>query len=148
MPIEVRRLAERDRASWDRLFAAYIAFYKTEVPDEVIALTWQRMLAGEPDFHVGLMAVDEQDRPVGLAHVLFHRSTWSATWYCYLEDLYVDPAARGKGIGRALIEAVYREADQKGATRTYWTTQEFNYRARELYDKVGTKTDFIRYQRP
>jgi GNAT superfamily N-acetyltransferase len=147
MTIEVRRLAERDAWAWRKLFAAYIEFYKAQVPDEVITLTWQRMLAGEPDFHIGLVAVDEQDRPVGLAHVLFHRSTWSATWYCYLEDLYVDPAARGKGIGRALIEAVYREGDTRGASRTYWTTQEFNYRARELYDKVGTKTDFIRYQR-
>jgi GNAT superfamily N-acetyltransferase len=144
----VRRLAERDASAWRRLFAAYIEFYKAQVPDEVITLTWQRMLAGESDFHIGMVAVDEADRPVGLAHVLFHRSTWSPTWYCYLEDLYVDPAVRGKGAGRALIEAVYGEADARGATRTYWTTQEFNYRARELYDKVGTKTDFIRYQRP
>jgi GNAT superfamily N-acetyltransferase len=147
MTVEIRRLAERDRDAWRRLFAAYIEFYKANVPDEVIDLTWQRMMAAESDFHIGLVAVDDQDRPVGLAHVLFHRSTWSPTWYCYLEDLFVDAKIRGKGIGRELIEATYREADAKGATRTYWTTQEFNYRARELYDQLATKSEFIRYQR-
>jgi GNAT superfamily N-acetyltransferase len=148
MTIRIRRIEERDATAWRRLFAGYIEFYKAQVADEVVALTWQRLLAGHGDFHIGLVAVDGGDRPIGLAHVLFHRSTWSPTWYCYLEDLYVDPAERGRGIGRALIEAVYREADARGATRTYWTTQEFNYRARELYDKVAAKTEFIRYQRP
>ena len=85
-------------------------------------------MAGAADFHIAFVAVDEPTRPIGLAHVLFHRSTWSPTWYCYLEDLFVDPGAARKGIGRALIEAIYREADARGCTRTYWTTQEFNYR--------------------
>jgi GNAT superfamily N-acetyltransferase len=148
MTVEIRRLAERDREAWRRLFAAYIEFYKAKVADEVLDLTWQRMMAAESDFHIGLVAVDGEDRPVGIAHVLFHRSTWSPTWYCYLEDLFVDPETRGKGVGRALIEATYREADAKGATRTYWSTQEFNYRARGLYDQLATKSEFIRYQRP
>jgi len=103
-------------------------------------------MAGTDDFHIGLVAeVDGQ--VIGLAHVLFHRSTWSPTWYCYLEDLFVDPAARKNGIGRALIEATYREADARGCTRTYWATQEFNYRARSLYDTVATKSPFIQYRR-
>ena len=147
MTLKVRRLEPRDEARWRALFEGYIEFYQGQVSDDVIAITWQRVMAADPDFHIGLVAVDATDRPVGLAHVLFHRSTWSATWYCYLEDLFVDPTHRGNGVGRALIEAVYREADARGATRTYWTTQEFNYRARELYDKVATKTAFIRYQR-
>jgi GNAT superfamily N-acetyltransferase len=95
-----------------------------------------------------LVAVDDADVPIGLAHVLLHRSTWSPTWYCYLEDLFVDPAQRKRGVGRALIEAVYREADARGCTRTYWVTQESNAVARALYDRVATRAPFVQYRRP
>ena len=147
MSVRVRRLAARDKPVWTELFKGYITFYKSTVADDVIEGTWQRLMTGEPGFHIALVAVDEQDVPVGLAHVLFHRSTWSPTWYCYLEDLFVDPAARAKGIGRALIEATYAEADARGCTRTYWATQEFNYRARGLYDQLATKSPFVQYRR-
>ena len=76
-----------------------------------------------------------------------HRSTWSPTWYCYLEDLFVDPSHRGRGAGRALIEAVYREADTHHCTRTYWVTEETNATARAMYDRMATKTAFVQYRR-
>jgi GNAT superfamily N-acetyltransferase len=147
MSVRVRRLEEKDRQAWNALFAGYIAFYEASVPDAVIEATWQRLMQRQPDFHVALVAAGDDDRPVGLAHVLFHRSTWSPTWYCYLEDLFVEPSQRLKGIGRALIEATYKEADARGCTRTYWATQEFNYRARALYDRVATKSVFVQYRR-
>jgi len=147
MSVRVRRLEAKDQAEWLRLFGGYIEFYKATVPNDVIESTWQRLLEGPADFHIALVAVDGQDKPVGLAHVLFHRSTWSPTHYCYLEDLFVDPAQRLKGVGRALIEATYREADARNCTRTYWATQEFNYRARTLYDTVATKSMFVQYRR-
>lgn len=143
----IRSLAAGDKDDWLRLFRGYIAFYKAAVPDDVIETVWDRLMAGAPEDHIGLVAVDDNDRPIGLAHVLFHRSTWSKTSYCYLEDLFVDPERRQGGIGRALIEAVYREADARGATRTYWLTQEFNHTARALYDQVATKTVFVHYRR-
>lgn len=144
--MRVRRLEARDGTMWRRLFRAYIEFYKATVADEVIDLAWQRLLAAA-DGQVALVAVDDADVPLGLAHVLFHRSTWSATWHCYLEDLFVGPAQRGKGVGQALIEAVYREADARHCTRTYWVTQEFNATARALYDRVATKSPFVQYRR-
>jgi len=147
MVVRIRKLAAKDKPAWLPLFKGYIEFYKATVADDVIEGTWQRLMDGAPDFHVGLVAVDESDRPIGLAHILFHRSTWSATHYCYLEDLFVEPTLRAKGVGRALIEAVYREADARGCTRTYWMTQEFNYRARGLYDQVATKSQFVQYRR-
>lgn len=147
MTVRVRRLEARDKPVWLALFKGYIEFYKATVPEDVIEMTWKRLMEGAPDFHIALVAVDAADRPVGLAHVLFHRSTWSPTQYCYLEDLFVDPAQRTKGAGRALIEATYREADARGCTRTYWATQEFNYRARALYDQVATKSVFVQYRR-
>ena len=147
MSVSVRRLEERDKPQWLALFKGYIEFYKATVADDVIEMTWQRLMAGQSDFHIALVAVDGTDTPVGLAHILFHRSTWSPTHYCYLEDLFVDPGQRLKGIGRALIKATYREADARGCTRTYWATQEFNYRARALYDQVATKSPFVQYRR-
>jgi GNAT superfamily N-acetyltransferase len=145
--MQVRRLEEQDRQAWERLFRAYIEFYRAKVPDEVIDLTWRRLLAGGEGNPLGLVAVDEAGVPFGLAHVLLHRSTWSATWYCYLEDLFVDPARRKAGAGRALIEAVYREADTRGCTRTYWVTQEGNATARALYDRVAAREPFVQYRR-
>lgn len=147
MSVRVRRLEARDKPAWVPLFKGYIAFYKATLTDEVIEQTWSRLMAAEPDFHIGLVATNDQDVPIGIAHVLFHRSTWSPTWYCYLEDLFVDPAQRANGVGRALIEETYRQADARGCTRTYWSTQEFNYRARGLYDQVATKSPFVQYRR-
>ena len=146
MSITVRPLRDADREAWEVLFKGYIHFYEAKVPDEVIALTWRRLVAQE-DGLLGLLAVVENDPPIGLAHAVFHRSTWSPTTYCYLEDLYVDRQARRHGVGRALIEAVYREADKRGATRTYWATKEDNRQARRLYDRLGTLSPFVQYRR-
>lgn len=143
----IRRLEASDRIPWERQFRAYIDFYQAKVADDVIELTWYRLIVGPPDGFLGLVAVDDTGHPIAIAHVLFHASTWSPTTYCYLEDLFVDPAARGAGIGRALIEEVYQAADEHGSTRTYWMTQETNRAARALYDTVATRTSFIQYRR-
>lgn len=145
--MRVRRVETGDREAWERLFRGYNAFYRARVADAVIELTWRRLLSGGEGEPVGLVTVDEPNVPVGIAHVVFHRSTWSATWHCYLEDLFVDPARRGKGAGRALIQATFREADARGCTRTYWVTEETNATARALYDRVAAKVPFVQYRR-
>lgn len=146
MTIEVRPPEPRDEAAWRRLFHDYIEFYEARVPEPVIDLTWQRVL-GREDGMLGLVAATAGGEAVGLAHAVLHRSTWSATWYCYLEDLYVDPAARGGGVGRALIERVFGEADALGCTRTYWVTRDDNATARRLYDRLATTAPFVQYRR-
>lgn len=104
------------------------------------------MLSDDPqDFH-GLVAVKD-GKLVGLAHYVFHRHGWKLENVCYLQDLYVNDAARGTGAGRALIEAVYVEADKAGSPDVYWMTQEFNETARRLYDRIGKVTPFIKYAR-
>jgi GNAT superfamily N-acetyltransferase len=145
--MQVRPIEARDEAAWRRLFEGYIAFYAASVPDGVIHATWARLMAGGEGALFAWVAVDEADVPIGLAHALFHRSTWTATWYCYLEDLYVDPDRRQQGAGRALIEAVYGAADARGCTRTYWVTEETNLAARALYDRVATRAPFVQYRR-
>ena len=147
MRVRVRPLEARDKSDWLALFRGYIAFYEANVPGDVIEVTWQRLLDAREPGMIGLVAVTADDRPIGLANLVFHRSTWSPTWYCYLEDLFVEPNARGAGIGRALIEAVYVAADARGATRTYWATGETNARARALYDQVATRSPFVQYRR-
>lgn len=146
MSFAIRPLHENDRVQWEALFRAYIRYYKAKVPNDVIDLTWQRLLAQEDGF-LGLVAEEPGGRLVGLAHLLFHRSTWSPTVYCYLEDLFVDIDTRRTGLGRALIEASYREADKRGATRTYWTTKSDNATARRLYDRLAKPSGFVQYRR-
>lgn len=144
----IRPLQVSDKARWRELFDGYLEFYETSVPEDTIELTFDRLIGdGEWDHH-GLVAVDDEGKLQGLTHYVFHRSTWSKTVYCYLEDLFVDKEVRGGGVGALLIKAVYAAADKKGATRTYWNTQEFNYKGRMLYDKMGVKSAFIQYRRP
>jgi len=144
--VSIRALKASDREAWEGLFRGYINFYEAKVTEDVIALTWRRLISGEDGF-LGLVAVDAADTPIGIAHVIFHPSTWSPTTYCYLEDLFVDRGARRHGIGRELIKAVYEEADRRGATRTYWATRDDNSQARRLYDRVASLSPFVQYRR-
>jgi GNAT superfamily N-acetyltransferase len=142
----IRALEEADFAPWEQLWQAYLRFYREELSDELIASTFRR-LCDQTGGMIGLVATDDSGALVGIAHLVFHPSTWSTHPYCYLEDLYVSPAARGTGTARQLIEATYAEADRRGATRTYWETQQYNGAARSLYDRVAHATSFIIYER-
>lgn len=144
--IAVRALEAADRDAWAELWRAYLAFYETERPQEVYDSTWSRLMTPGEDPH-GFCAVDETGRPVGLVHYIFHRSCWTIAPVCYLQDLYAAPQVRGRGVGRNLIEAVYRAADEADAAGVYWMTQHFNTTARTLYDRIGTLTPFIKYTR-
>ena len=105
---------------------------------------FERLLSDEPNQFSGLIA-ERDGQIVGLTHYLFHRLLWSIEDTCYLMDLYTTPEARGLGVGRALIEAVYAEARAAGIPEVYWHTQEHNSTARALYDTLATKTDFLQY---
>lgn len=145
--VTVRPLAAADEAEWRRLWTGYLDFYESSVPEAVYAATLARLLpGGDPAMH-GLVA-EVEGRVVGLVHYIWHRHCWRLDDVTYLQDLYVDPEVRGTGAGRALIEAVYAAADAAGRPSVYWLTQEFNYRGRMLYDRIGVKSPFIRYGRP
>ena len=143
----IRPLAPADRAEWAELWTAYLEFYESSVAPEVYDSTFARMLGDDPQDFSGLVA-EADGQLVGLVHFLFHRHGWKVENVCYLQDLYARPEARGKGIGRALIEAVYKAADENGTPTVYWLTQDFNHTARKLYDRIGVLTPFIKYQRP
>lgn len=147
MTITIRPLSPEDQPRWRELFEAYVEFYNADIPEAQYGLTWQALMSDALGTHEGFCAVDERDQLIGFVHLLFHASTWSAAPYCYLEDLFVDPAIRGSGAGRALIEAVYERASEMNSPRVYWVTDESNNIARRLYDKLASKTDFIQYRK-
>ena len=144
---EIRALRAEDRADWGVLWRGYLEFYETEVAAPVYEATWSRLLSGEAGEYAGLIARSADGEALGLAHYLFHRHCWRIEDVCYLQDLFVAPAARSGGVGEALIRAVYDRADARGAGDVYWTTQHFNTTARSLYDRVGRLTPFIKYNR-
>lgn len=145
-PPRIRPLTAEDRAEWTVLWRAYLDFYETSLADEVYDTTFARLLDDDPqDFSCFVAETD--GRLVGLTHFLFHRHAWKLENVCYLQDLYASSQVRGTGVGRALIEAVYTEADHRGAPNVYWLTQDFNHTARLLYDRIGQVTPFIKYQR-
>ena len=142
--ITVSPLKQSDHADWRRLWTDYLTFYETKLPEEVYVSTWKRLFySGEYEPKGFIAHLD--GKAVGLTHYLYHRSGWSLVNNCYLQDLFADPAMRGKGVGAALIEAVRAEAGKIGVTNVYWMTHETNTTARKLYDRVARRTGFIEY---
>lgn len=142
--ILVRPLDQSDHEAWKALWTAYLTFYETFVPETVYDTTWRRLFT-EGEFEPrGFLALLD-GAPVGLVHYLYHRSCWSVEGNCYLQDLFADASARGKGVGAALIEAVRKTAAARGVTNVYWMTHETNTTARRLYDHVARRTGFIEY---
>ncbi len=145
MTVTVREIQEQDKAAWLDLWQSYQSFYDVVLSAEVTETTWQRFFETHEPVHARI-ALDG-DRIVGIVHYLFHRSTWMIEPTCYLQDVFVDPAARGRGVARALIEAVYEEADRRGGRQVYWLTHNTNAVARGLYDKLAINAGFIVYER-
>ena len=145
--MKIRRLTSADEAQWRALWTGYLEFYDSTVPEGVYQTTFARLLSGDPSQVQGFVA-ESEGKLIGLVHYFYHAHGWKVEQVCYLQDLYADPAARGQGVGAALIEAVYAQADADDAPSVYWMTQEFNHTARKLYDRIGTLTPFIKYQRP
>jgi GNAT superfamily N-acetyltransferase len=148
-PFEVRALRREDLAAWRFLWEGYNAFYGrsgiTALPAQITQLTWQRFFDAREPMHA--LVAECSGTLVGLAHFLFHRSTIQAHPTCYLQDLFTAQSARGQGIGRALIEAVYARAQGAGSTRVYWQTHETNALAMRLYDQVAERSGFIVYRK-
>jgi GNAT superfamily N-acetyltransferase len=147
--IIVRPIEERDQTQWRPLWDGYNAFYEragpTALPEEVTATTWARFFDADERLHA--LVAEIGGRLVGITHYLFHRRTNGIEPICYLSDLFTSPAARGAGVGRALIEGVYERARAAGASSVYWQTHETNLTAMKLYDKVADRSGFLVYRR-
>jgi GNAT superfamily N-acetyltransferase len=139
----------QDFAAWKPLWDGYNAFYgrsgPTALPDDITHMTWSRFFDAYEPVHA--LIAESEGHVLGLAHYLFHRSTIQIEPACYLQDLFTTEAARGKSIGRALIETVYQHALHAGCPRVYWHTHETNATAMVLYDKVADKSGFVVYRK-
>ena len=142
--MSVRPLAEDDFKAWRPLWRGYLAFYGADLPVDLDARTFTRIADPDGDLH-GFAFIGADGSMLGMTTYLYHPTTWDDRPRCYLNDLFTVPEARGKGVARALIEAVYKAAREAGADQVYWTTQEFNYAGRMLYDRIGNRTPFIKY---
>ena len=148
MTLRVRAVERADFDRWLPLWDGYNAFYgrsgATALPEEITRTTWSRFFDGTEPMHA--LVAESDGALIGLAHYLFHRSTISIAQICYMQDLYTSEAARGRGVGQALIEAVYAAAAKGGSARVYWQTHETNATAMRLYDRLAERSGFLVYR--
>ncbi|KAK9481383.1 acyl-CoA N-acyltransferase [Lipomyces japonicus] len=145
--VVIRPIKESDKKAWLNLWQQYLTFYESTLDDEVTETTWKRFF----DFTETVYAAvaEAADKTViGFVTWVTHRSTWAIENYIYLHDLFVDPSARLKGVGRQLIEYVYKIGEDTKADRVYWQTQVHNHRAQLLYTSVGKRDGFVVYRWP
>lgn len=143
-PLEIRAALPADKQRWFILWQGYLDFYQTELSTEQSALTWQRIL--DPEFNMKCAVAIDDGLIVGFTTYSLQNSTWSEGGHCYLEDLFVDPAVRGSGIGRALIDHVKSYAIENNCSRLYWNTDEDNATARKLYDTYALESGKRQYR--
>jgi GNAT superfamily N-acetyltransferase len=143
--IQIRPVGGDERPAWEPLWAGYLTFYKATLAPGASDVAWARF--HDPNEPMFLLGAYVDGKLTGIVHYLFHRSTWTPGNYCYLQDLFVADGARGLGLGRALIEAVYEKAKAAGASRVHWLTQTTNAQARILYDQVADNPGFMQYRK-
>jgi len=144
----IRPVAINDYDQWLTLWNGYNTFYgrsgETALPEEITFTTWSRFF--DPNEPVNALVADNNGELIGLTHYIFHRTTTAIAPTCYLQDLFTTETARGKGVGRALINSVYEQAKIAGSPRVYWQTHETNLHAMMLYDKIAEKSGFLVYR--
>ena len=144
MAIAIRPLLDSDREQWQRLYYSYLHFYESEPFEEATGILWGRLVADEPQIQSAAIEVDGVI--AGFAHFHYQLSTWTHSWHCYLEDLFVDESFRGQGLATALIAHVKAQAIAKKCSELYWITRDSNETARRVYDKLAKLSDFVRYE--
>ncbi len=144
--INVRSIAESDKAAWLPLWHGYLTFYKVQLPASQDDLTWSRLL--DPAYESHGLVIDKDGAVQGLAHYSFQTSTWAQINNCFLEDLFVNPEVRGGGLGRALIDEVKEIAIAAGSSRLFWNTDRSNKVARKIYDTYTEESGKVQYRIP
>jgi len=143
--LEIKPVSPTDFDRWLPLWEGYQRFYEVQIAIATTETTFARFLDPTEPVHAAIACVDGE--ALGLAHWLYHRSTWTVGDYCYLQDLYISSDARGSGLGRRLIEHVAADARDRGSPRVYWSTHESNESAMQLYDRIAERSGFLIYRK-
>ena len=143
--ITVRPVEEPDRKAWERLYRGYADFYRVDTDDTKLRTLFGWLL--DPA-HVceGLMAETDAGKIVGIAHYRSMPSPLRGAEVGFLDDLFVDPTQRGGAAAEALLRGVDEIAATRGWAVVRWITRDNNYRARGLYDRLSTRSDWITYE--
>jgi GNAT superfamily N-acetyltransferase len=141
----LQRLSPEHSDGWRALWNEYLVFYEATLNDTVTSSVFARLTNGDEPMG-GFVAIDSRGSLLGFVHWITHRSTWTLGNYCYLQDLYVNPAGRRVGLATRLVEEVKALAVLQGCSRVYWLTKESNLGARTLYNRIATQTGFIQYK--
>ena len=144
MSVSVRPIEARDEPRWRVLWDGYCRFYERELSEAITQHTWKRIMDASTPVYA-IVAETKDDGVIGMCNYVIHENTWTLTPVCYLEDLFVEPGKRAKGVGKALIDWLVAGMAKNGWSRLYWHTRENNYRARGLYDKYTAHSGFVRY---
>jgi ribosomal protein S18 acetylase RimI-like enzyme len=140
----VRDLEPRDRAAWQELYAGYGEFYKTPLGAEKADRVWAWLM--DPSYEAfGLVAVDEDDSPIAIAHFRQFARLLADGIGIYLDDLFTSPDVRGTGAGTALIGRVEEIAQERGAGIVRWITANDNFVGQKLYDRLASRTMWVTY---
>lgn len=143
--INIAPIQAKHYDGWLTMWQGYQRFYDVDISPAATETTWRRFLDASEPVHAAV--AQDGDQIIGMVHWVFHRSTWTVGDYCYLQDLFVDSNHRSSGVGRALIEYVYNQAQRHGSSRVYWLTHESNDTAMHLYDRIADKPGFIQYRK-
>jgi len=142
--IIIRRAQAGDAAQWKVLWQSYLKFCGADLADDITELTWQRILDPTSPIHAWVGVTGTQR--AGFAVCVEHAGTWTRTPICYLDDLFVGEAYRGRGVGRALLSSLAAHANEAGWSRLYWHTKNDNAVARRLYDSFVEADTLVRYR--
>ena len=144
--MEIKTIEATHFDDWLPLWDGYLVFYETTLKDEITRDVFDRICDKNYGQMGGFIAY-ENSVALGLVHYIIHDNTWSDKKVCYLEDLFTAAEARGKGVGRALIEKVAEYAKHTNCRHVYWQTHKTNKTAQALYNKVAEDTEFLVYKK-
>jgi GNAT superfamily N-acetyltransferase len=141
-------LREGDHSAWVGLHRGYLDFYEVTDPERVSSTVWSWLQDPDHELQGLVVRAEHGAEPVGLAHYRPFPRPLAGTVACFLDDLFVDPQARGTGAVDALLGALQEQCRDRGWSQVRWVTRSGNTRARSTYDRVAVQTDLVTYDLP